>query len=116
MLRDNGDQDADKILTVLTPGPGQALNDRRGARRQEGSHVLRGLPAAPGLLEMTLYERAVDMLDAADTIELFDGPQRDPTALSLAAYFAELTGRRCPTAAAATCCPLLLNALAPSAP
>lgn len=42
--------------------------------------------------EMTLYERGQwTMLDAANTIELFGGLRQDLTALSLAAYFAELT-------------------------
>ena len=101
VLRETDTRDADKILTVLTPA--------RGARRK-GSRVA----AACQLLaysEMTLYERGQwTMLDAANTIELFGGLRQDLTALSLAAYFAELT-----EAVADGCggdvLPLLLNAL-----
>ena len=97
----------DKILTVLTPDRGKLAVIARGARRK-GSRVA----AACQLLaysEMTLYERGQwTMLDAANTIELFGGLRQDLTALSLAAYFAELT-----EAVADGCAvlPLLLNAL-----
>ena len=102
-------RDADKILTVLTPDRGKLAVIARGARRK-GSRVA----AACQLLaysEMTLYERGQwTMLDAANTIELFGGLRQDLTALSLAAYFAELT-----EAVADGCggdvLPLLLNAL-----
>ena len=71
VLRETDTRDADKILTVLTPGRGKLAVIARGARRK-GSRVA----AACQLLaysEMTLYERGQwTMLDAADTIELFD--------------------------------------------
>lgn len=90
VLRETDTRDADKILTVLTPDRGRLSVIARGARRK-GSRVA----AACQLLaysEMTLYEKGRwTMLDAADTIELFDGLRQDLTALSLAAYFAELT-------------------------
>lgn len=90
VLRETVTRDADKILTVLTLDRGRLSVIARGARRK-GSRVA----AACQLLaysEMTLYERGRwTMLDAADTIELFDGLRQDLTALSLAAYFAELT-------------------------
>lgn len=90
VLRETVTRDADKILTVLTPDRGRLSVIARGARRK-GSRVA----AACQLLaysEMTLYEKGRwTMLDAADTIELFDGLRQDLTALSLAAYFAELT-------------------------
>lgn len=109
VLRETDTRDADKILTVLTPDRGKLAVIARGARRK-GSRVA----AACQLLaysEMTLYERGQwTMLDAANTIELFDGLRQDLTALSLAAYFAELT-----EAVADGCggdvLPLLLNAL-----
>lgn len=67
--------------------------------------------------EMTLYEKGRwTMLDAADTIELFDGLRQDLTALSLAAYFAELTGGGVRRAAAAMCCPCCSTPCMPSAP
>lgn len=50
------------------------------------------------------------MLDAADTIELFDGLRQDLTALSLAAYFAELT-EAVSDGSGGDVLPLLLNAL-----
>ena len=90
VLRETVTRDADKILTVLTPDRGRLSVIARGARRK-GSRVA----AACQLLaysEMTLYEKGRwTMLDAADTIELFDGLRQDLTALSLAAYFADLT-------------------------
>ena len=108
VLRETVTRDADKILTVLTPDRGRLSVIARGARRK-GSRVA----AACQLLaysEMTLYEKGRwTMLDAADTIELFDGLRQDLTALSLAAYFAELT-----EAVSDGCggvLPLLLNAL-----
>lgn len=109
VLRETVTRDADKILTVLTPDRGRLSVIARGARRK-GSRVA----AACQLLaysEMTLYERGQwTMLDAANTIELFAGLRQDLTALSLAAYFAELT-----EAVADGCggdvLPLLLNAL-----
>ena len=109
VLRETDTRDADKILTVLTPDRGKLAVIARGARRK-GSRVA----AACQLLaysEMTLYERGQwTMLDAANTIELFGGLRQDLTALSLAAYFAELT-----EAVADGCggdvLPLLLNAL-----
>ena len=109
VLRETDTRDADKILTVLTPDRGKLAVIARGARRK-GSRVA----AACQLLaysEMTLYERGQwTMLDAANTIELFAGLRQDLTALSLAAYFAELT-----EAVADGCggdvLPLLLNAL-----
>lgn len=109
VLRETDTRDADKILTVLTPDRGKLAVIARGARRK-GSRVA----AACQLLaysEMTLYEKGQwTMLDAANTIELFGGLRQDLTALSLAAYFAELT-----EAVADGCggdvLPLLLNAL-----
>ena len=84
VLRETDTRDADKILTVLTPDRGRLSVIARGARRK-GSRVA----AACQLLaysEMTLYEKGRwTMLDAADTIELFDGLRQDLTALSLAA-------------------------------
>ena len=98
VLRETDTRDADKILTVLTPDRGKLAVIARGARRK-GSRVA----AACQLLaysEMTLYERGQwTMLDAANTIELFGGLRQDLTALSLAAYFAELTEAVAPTAA-----------------
>ena len=102
-------RDADKILTVLTLDRGRLSVIARGARRK-GSRVA----AACQLLaysEMTLYERGRwTMLDAADTIELFDGLRQDLTALSLAAYFAELT-EAVSDGSGGDVLPLLLNAL-----
>ena len=84
VLRETVTRDADKILTVLTLDRGRLSVIARGARRK-GSRVA----AACQLLaysEMTLYERGRwTMLDAADTIELFDGLRQDLTAQSLAA-------------------------------
>mgnify|MGYP002735674925 CR=1 FL=1 len=81
VLRETDTRDADKILTVLTPDRGKLAVIARGARRK-GSRVA----AACQLLaysEMTLYERGQwTMLDAANTIELFDGLRQDLTALS----------------------------------
>lgn len=108
VLRETVTRDADKILTVLTPDRGRLSVIARGARRK-GSRVA----AACQLLaysEMTLYERGRwTMLDAADTIELFDGLRQDLTALSLAAYFAELT--EAVSDGSGDVLPLLLNAL-----
>ena len=111
VLRETVTRDADKILTVLTPDRGRLSVIARGARRK-GSRVA----AACQLLaysEMTLYEKGRwTMLDAADTIELFDGVRQDIEKLALAAYFAELTEAVCQDAmAAADMLPLLLNAL-----
>ena len=108
VLRETDTRDADKILTVLTPDRGKLAVIARGARRK-GSRVA----AACQLLaysEMTLYEKGRwTMLDAADTIELFDGLRQDLTALSLAAYFAELT--EAVSDGSGDVLPLLLNAL-----
>ena len=108
VLRETVTRDADKILTVLTPDRGMLSVIARGARRK-GSRVA----AACQLLaysEMTLYEKGRwTMLDAADTIELFDGLRQDLTALSLAAYFAELT--EAVSDGSGDVLPLLLNAL-----
>lgn len=108
VLRETVTRDADKILTVLTPDRGRLSVIARGARRK-GSRVA----AACQLLaysEMTLYEKGRwTMLDAADTIELFDGLRQDLTALSLAAYFAELTEAE--SDGSGDVLPLLLNAL-----
>ena len=108
VLRETDTRDADKILTVLTPDRGRLSVIARGARRK-GSRVA----AACQLLaysEMTLYEKGRwTMLDAADTIELFDGLRQDLTALSLAAYFAELT--EAVSDGSGDVLPLLLNAL-----
>lgn len=108
VLRETVTRDADKILTVLTPDWGRLSVIARGARRK-GSRVA----AACQLLaysEMTLYEKGRwTMLDAADTIELFDGLRQDLTALSLAAYFAELT--EAVSDGSGDVLPLLLNAL-----
>lgn len=109
VLRETDTRDADKILTVLTPDRGRLSVIARGARRK-GSRVA----AACQLLaysEMTLYEKSRwTMLDAADTIELFDGLRQDLTALSLAAYFAELT-EAVSDGSGGDVLPLLLNAL-----
>jgi len=109
VLRETVTRDADKILTVLTPDRGRLSVIARGARRK-GSRVA----AACQLLaysEMTLYEKGRwTMLDAADTIELFDGLRQDLTALSLAAYFAELT-EAVSDGSGGNVLPLLLNAL-----
>lgn len=109
VLRETVTRDADKILTVLTPDRGRLSVIARGARRK-GSRVA----AACQLLaysEMTLYEKGRwTMLDAADTIELFDGLRQDLTALSLAAYFAELT-EAVSDGSGGVVLPLLLNAL-----
>lgn len=109
VLRETVTRDADKILTVLTPDRGRLSVIARGARRK-GSRVA----AACQLLaysEMTLYEKGRwIMLDAADTIELFDGLRQDLTALSLAAYFAELT-EAVSDGSGGDVLPLLLNAL-----
>ena len=109
VLRETVTRDADKILTVLTPDRGRLSVIARGARRK-GSRVA----AACQLLaysEMTLYEKGRwTMLDAADTIELFDGLRQDLTALSLAAYFAELT-EAVSDGCGGDVLPLLLNAL-----
>lgn len=109
VLRETVTRDADKILTVLTPDRGRLSVIARGARRK-GSRVA----AACQLLaysEMTLYEKGRwTMLDAADTIELFDGLRQDLTALSLAAYFAELT-EAVSDGYGGDVLPLLLNAL-----
>ena len=108
VLRETVTRDADKILTVLTPDRGRLSVIARGARRK-GSRVA----AACQLLaysEMTRYEKGRwTMLDAADTIELFDGLRQDLTALSLAAYFAELT--EAVSDGSGDVLPLLLNAL-----
>lgn len=108
VLRETVTRDADKILTVLTLDRGRLSVIARGARRK-GSRVA----AACQLLaysEMTLYEKGRwTMLDAADTIELFDGLRQDLTALSLAAYFAELT--EAVSDGSGDVLPLLLNAL-----
>ena len=108
VLRETVTRDADKILTVLTPDRGRLSVIARGARRK-GSRVA----AACQLLaysEMTLYEKGRwTMLDAADTIELFNGLRQDLTALSLAAYFAELT--EAVSDGSGDVLPLLLNAL-----
>lgn len=108
VLRETVTRDADKILTVLTPDRGRLSVIARGAWRK-GSRVA----AACQLLaysEMTLYEKGRwTMLDAADTIELFDGLRQDLTALSLAAYFAELT--EAVSDGSGDVLPLLLNAL-----
>ena len=109
VLRETVTRDADKILTVLTLDRGRLSVIARGARRK-GSRVA----AACQLLaysEMTLYEKGRwTMLDAADTIELFDGLRQDLTALSLAAYFAELT-EAVSDGSGGDVLPLLLNAL-----
>ena len=109
VLRETVTRDADKILTVLTPDRGRLSVIARGARRK-GSRVA----AACQLLaysEMTLDEKGRwTMLDAADTIELFDGLRQDLTALSLAAYFAELT-EAVSDGSGGDVLPLLLNAL-----
>lgn len=109
VLQETVTRDADKILTVLTPDRGRLSVIARGARRK-GSRVA----AACQLLaysEMTLYEKGRwTMLDAADTIELFDGLRQDLTALSLAAYFAELT-EAVSDGSGGDVLPLLLNAL-----
>ena len=109
VLRETVTRDADKILTVLTLDRGRLSVIARGARRK-GSRVA----AACQLLaysEMTLYERGRwTMLDAADTIELFDGLRQDLTALSRAAYFAELT-EAVSDGSGGDVLPLLLNAL-----
>lgn len=109
VLRETVTRDADKILTVLTPDRGRLSVIARGARRK-GSRVA----AACQLLaysEMTLYEKGRwTMLDAADTIELFDGLRQDLAALSLAAYLAELT-EAVSDGSGGDVLPLLLNAL-----
>ena len=97
------------VAHELTPDRGRLSVIARGARRK-GSRVA----AACQLLaysEMTLYEKGRwTMLDAADTIELFDGLRQDLTALSLAAYFAELT-EAVSDGSGGDVLPLLLNAL-----
>ena len=109
VLRETVTRDADKILTVLTPDRGRLSVIARGARRK-GSRVA----AACQLLaysEMTLYEKGRwTMLDAADTIELFDGLRRDLEKLALGAYFAELT-EAVSDGSGGDVLPLLLNAL-----
>lgn len=90
VLRETDTRDADKILTVLTADRGKLSVIARSARRK-GSRVA----AACQLLaysELTLYEKGQwMMLDEANTLELFGGLRQDLEALSLAAYFAELT-------------------------
>ena len=108
VLREVQYKESDKILTVLTREAGKVTVKARGCRRK-GSRMA----AACQLLaysEMTLYEKGRwTMLDAADTIELFDGLRQDLTALSLAAYFAELT--EAVSDGSGDVLPLLLNAL-----
>ena len=108
VLRETVTRDADKILTVLTPDRGRLSVIARGARRK-GSRVAAACQLQ-AYSEMTLYEKGRwTMLDAADTIELFDGLRQDLTALSLAAYFAELT--EAVSDGSGDVLPLLLNAL-----
>ena len=109
VLREVAYQDSDKLLTVLTREYGKLTVRARGVRSSRSRSK-----AACQLLaysEMTLYERGRwTMLDAADTIELFDGLRQDLTALSLAAYFAELT-EAVSDGSGGDVLPLLLNAL-----
>lgn len=109
VLRETDTRDADKILTVLTADRGKLAVIARGARRK-GSRVA----AACQLLtysELTLYEKGQwMMLDEADTLELFAGLRQDLEALSLAAYFAELT-EAVAEGGGPGLLPLLLNAL-----
>lgn len=90
VLRATDTRETDKILTVLTPDRGRIAVIARGARRRNSR-----LAAACQLLayaELTIYQRGNwCYLDAADTIELFDGVRQDLALLSLASYFAELT-------------------------
>ena len=109
VLRSVDTKETDKILTVLTADRGKFPVVAKGARGRRSR-----VTAATQLLaysEMTLYERGRwTMLDAADTIELFDGLRQDLTALSLAAYFAELT-EAVSDGSGGDVLPLLLNAL-----
>lgn len=109
VLRETDTRDTDKILTVLTADRGKLSVIARGARRK-GSRVA----AACQLLaysELTLYEKGQWMLlDEANTLELFGGLRQDLEALSLAAYFAELT-EAVSEGCGGEALPLLLNAL-----
>lgn len=109
VLRETDTRDADKILTVLTADRGKLSVIARGARRK-GSRVA----AACQLLaysELTLYEKGQwMMLDEANTLELFGGLRQDLEALSLAAYFAELT-EAVSEGCGGEALPLLLNVL-----
>ena len=109
VLRETGTRDADKILTVLTLDRGRLSVIARGARRKGR----RGGAACQRLAYsgVTLYEGGRwTMLDAGDTIELFDGVREDLTALSLAAYCAGLT-EAVSDGSGGDVLPLLLNAL-----
>lgn len=115
VLRETVTRDADKILTVLTPDRGRLSVIARGARRK-GSRVA----AACQLLaysEMTLYEKGRwTMLDAADTIELFDGLRAGPDGPEPGGLLRRADGGGVRRAAAAMCCPCCSTPCMPSAP
>lgn len=109
VLRETDTRDADKILTVLTADRGKLSVIARGARRK-GSRVAAGCQLL-AYSELTLYEKGQwMMLDEANTLELFGGLRQDLEALSLAAYFAELT-EAVSEGCGGEALPLLLNAL-----
>ena len=91
VLRSIDTKEADKILTVLTGEMGKITVVAKGARSRRSR-----VTAAVQLLsysEMTLTEsHGWQILAEASTVALFDGIREDVVLLSLASYFAELTG------------------------
>lgn len=89
VLRETQTKEADKILTVLTPGRGKLAVVARGARRKASRIAAASQLFA--LSEMVLYEsRGWYVLDEASTLMTFDGLRQDVELLALASYFAEM--------------------------
>ena len=90
VLRQTETKEADKILTLLTPGQGKISVIARGARRKSCKYA--ACAQALAYSEWTLYQKG-DWYYAneASPLELFAGLQLDLVAMSLGFYMAELT-------------------------
>ena len=89
VLRSVRYKESDKILTVLTASEGKLTLRARGALRKGGK--LAAATELYTLSEMTLFSnRGRWQLNEAQTVEQFIGLRENFSALSLAAYFAEV--------------------------
>ena len=89
VLREVNYKEADKILTVLTPGEGKRRVKARGCRRNGSRRA-----AGSQLLvysDMTLFEyRGFFVLDEAASLQQFRGVRSDIEKLALGSYFAQV--------------------------
>lgn len=90
VLRETETKESDKILTLLTDLYGKISVIARGARRKSCKFSACAQPLV--FSEWTLYHRKDWFyVNEGTTLELFEGLRADLNALSLGAYFAELT-------------------------